>query len=115
MVVLETEREAHALDGSFAWGAHDDGAVRKLSCLGDLQAAVDLVNGTQRPSADARRGVATEPGRQSERVGAARSERGLDQLTLVDRGAEPSWAARSSTSRASDSRPALRRKRAQAR
>ena len=109
MVVVETEREAHALDGRFARRAHHDGAVRKLSSLGDLKAVVDLIDRPEHAPANDPRRVAAEPGRESKGVGAARSERGLDQVRDCDLVEALSCAARSRTSSASDSRPVLRR------
>lgn len=62
MVVVETEREPHALDRGFARSTHDDGAVGKLSCLGDLKSAVDLKDRPEDAPADDPRRVAAEPG-----------------------------------------------------
>jgi hypothetical protein len=109
MVVVEPEREAHPLDGFLARRLDDDRAVGPLARFDDLELAVDLVDGAETAAPGDARRVAAEPGRESKGVGAARSERGLDQLRLCACGEELSCAARSRTSSASDSRPALRR------
>ena len=82
MVVVEPEREAHPLDRFFARCLDDKDAVRPLSRSGDLESALDLVHRPEDATGDDAGRVTAVAGREAERVGAARSERGLDQVKL---------------------------------
>ena len=66
MVVVEPEREPHALDRLLARRAHEHDAVSQLSRLGDLEPAAHLVDGPENPAGCEARRVAAVPGRESE-------------------------------------------------
>ena len=82
MVVVEPQREPHAFDRLLPRRADEHDAVRQLSRLRDLQLPVGLVNRPEDAAGCNARGVAAVAGGESEGVGPARSERGLDQLRV---------------------------------
>ena len=79
MVVVEPEREPHALDRGLARRADEHGAVGQLPRLCDFQPSVVLIDGSEEAAGYDSCCIAAVPGRESEGVGAARSERRLDQ------------------------------------
>ena len=83
MVAIDPKRETHPVDCLVVRCTDDQGAVRVLSRLGDLEPAADLVDGAQPTTRRDTRRVTAEAGRESKRVRAARSERRLDQLRLL--------------------------------